>query len=316
MRGILVIDKPKGLTSHDVVQAVRRILGGATVGHTGTLDPAATGVLVVMVGGATKIAPFLKDEVKEYEVTMVFGLETDTWDLEGKIVSKRACRVTADDVAGLIPSFRGNVEQRPPPVSAVKVGGEPLYRRTRRGEDVRPPVRRVTFHRLELDGFVPGDFPEARLLVTCSAGTYIRSLAMDMGKKLGCAGVVKELVRTRAGRFTLGQGLNLEDVDVLARESRLSLALVSMSDALGHMPAVKVSAIGQEEVLSGRGLTRGMLADTPGPIEPESVFRVLDEGGELLAVARANESYKAEETSLDEPIAALLRVFPVNGPIA
>ena len=194
--------KPRGPTSHDVVARLRRAERGVRrIGHAGTLDPLAEGVLVVATGKATRLIEYLVDADKLYGAGVHLGVETDTYDAEGRVLAERPVEhLTREAVAGALEPFRGEIEQRPPPFSAVSVGGERLYARARRGEMVQAPLRRVSVTRLDLLDWQP---PVAHLEVECSKGTYIRSLAHDLGRALGCGAHLSALVRLRAGRLPL-----------------------------------------------------------------------------------------------------------------
>jgi len=200
--GILVVDKPAGMTSHDVIAIVRRQLSERRVGHAGTLDPDATGVLVLGVGRATRLLRFIEIHEKEYEAEMTLGVETSTQDASGDVVSESdASAVTRDDVERAAAAMVGDISQVPPMVSAVKVGGERLYRKARRGEEVERQPRRVVVHALDVEAFTPGQRASARLRVRCSRGTYVRTLAHDLGRALGVGGHVATLRRVRVGGF-------------------------------------------------------------------------------------------------------------------
>jgi tRNA pseudouridine55 synthase len=200
--GIIVVDKPAGMTSHDVIAIVRRQLGERRVGHAGTLDPDATGVLVLGVGRATRLLRFIEIHEKEYEAEVTFGIATATQDASGDVVSEvDASSVARDDVERAAAAMVGEISQVPPMVSAVKVGGERLYRKARRGEEVERAPRRVVVHELEVESFTPGSRASARLRVRCSRGTYVRTLAHDLGNALGVGGHVATLRRVRVGGF-------------------------------------------------------------------------------------------------------------------
>jgi len=202
--GILVVDKPSGMTSHDVIAIVRRRLGERRVGHAGTLDPDATGVLVLGVGRATRLLRFIEIHEKEYEAEMTFGAETTTQDAAGAVVAESdASTITREDVERASASFVGEISQVPPMVSAVKVGGERLYRKARRGEEVERAPRRVVVHALDVESFTPGERASARVRVRCSRGTYVRTLAHDIGRALGAGGHVATLRRVRVGPFVV-----------------------------------------------------------------------------------------------------------------
>ncbi len=237
--GILVVCKPVGMTSHDVVDVVRDLARTRRVGHTGTLDPGAAGVLVLVLNRATRIAEFLAEADKAYRVEVTFGRSTDTGDAYGRTVREtRPVTVTAEQVEDALPLYLGEIEQVPPMASAVRVGGRRLYELARRGETVQPPPRRVRIYRLELREFVPGDPPRAVLDVACSKGTYVRRLCHDLGDTLGCGAYASFMVRTRVGRYDLAHSLTLEELLDAARAGRLAELLQPLDDALADYPAV------------------------------------------------------------------------------
>jgi tRNA pseudouridine55 synthase len=210
LHGYLVIDKPAGRTSFDVVARARRLLGEKRIGHTGTLDPAATGVLPLAVGMATKTLEFLNDATKTYLAEVTFGVETDSHDVDGRVTSARgAAGLTAADVAAALARFRGPGEQVPPMHAAIKVGGQKLYELARRGQEIPRAPRPMTIHHLEL---LAWEAPAATLLVDCSKGTYIRALARDLGKAVGTGAYLSNLVRLRSGPFHLCQAITLKEL--------------------------------------------------------------------------------------------------------
>ncbi len=238
--GVLVVDKPTGMTSHDVVSHVRRGIGMRRVGHTGTLDPAATGVLVVAVGRATRLVPYLQAGRKTYAATMVLGRETDSQDADGEVIAEAdASHLVEDDVCRALKRFVGDIEQIPPMVSAVKVDGERLHAKARRGEVVERDPRPVTIHDLVLEEFVPGERATASFLVTCSAGTYVRTLAHDVGAALEVGGSLTSLRRLANGAFGVEEAVSLDDVDTLGQDA-LRAHLLSPDDALRGFPRVPV----------------------------------------------------------------------------
>jgi tRNA pseudouridine55 synthase len=208
MDGVLNLHKPPGMTSHDVVDVVRRLLETKRVGHAGTLDPAATGVLVVCVGEATRIVEYLMEGTKSYRAEITFGVTTTTEDAEGEIVSEQsAADVTEERLREVLRQFIGDIEQIPPMFSAVQVGGKRLHELARRGETVERPKRQVHIEGINLIKFTSAERAIAVLDVTCSKGTYIRTLAADIGAALGCGAHLSSLVRTRVGRFRLEESL-------------------------------------------------------------------------------------------------------------
>ncbi|HEX2051488.1 MAG TPA: tRNA pseudouridine(55) synthase TruB [Actinomycetota bacterium] len=246
MDGVVVVDKPAGMTSHDVVDALRRRLGTRKVGHAGTLDPDATGVLVLGVGRATRLLAYAQAAPKRYAAVARFGVTTTTQDASGDVVERRPARVAAADVERALPRFTGAVEQVPPMVSAVKVGGERLYRKARRGEEVERHARRVVVYELALTSFEPGDAPAATLDVACSAGTYVRTLVHDLGAALGCGAHLERLRRTEASGFTLA--------DAVALDAVTAAELRPASDAVRALPRVEVDAAAARAVRHGRPL--------------------------------------------------------------
>jgi tRNA pseudouridine55 synthase len=288
VHGVLNIDKPAGMTSHDVVDAVRRILGMQRVGHTGTLDPQATGVLPMCIGRATRIAQYLTLADKEYLMTLCLGVTTDTLDAAGRETGRvEEVRVTRAELEAILPRFTGPIQQVPPLYSAKKVQGERLYQLARRGETVeRQPVA-VTVHALELLEFTP---PTGRLRAVCSKGTYARSLCDDIGRALGCGGHLAALTRTRAGRFRIEDAVGLEALETGVREGRLGAILIPIADALAHLPGVRVTVEAGPLVLHGNGVTVGMVAQFPPGLAPGGLVRVLGFRKQLLSLAEATVS--------------------------
>ncbi len=268
MDGVLVVDKPGGMTSHDVVDVVREAAGQQKVGHTGTLDPSATGVLVVCLGRATRLVRFLQAGAKIYEATVTLGVETTTQDADGDVVAERdAGAVSEADLVEVLEAFRGEIQQVPPMVSAVRVDGERLHERARRGEEVEREPRTVTVHHLELGSFTPGSRAEADLTVTCSTGTYVRTLAHDLGRRLGVGGMLTALRRTANGPFRLGDAHPLEAVRAAGGTDGLPAMLLPMSAAAGRvLPTVELSD--PERV---RGLTHGRPLPVQGIDGPYAV---------------------------------------------
>lgn len=205
--GFLVVDKPPGPTSHDIVAAARRATGIAKIGHAGTLDPPATGVLVLALGRATRLIRYVQDFDKEYQATVCFGIATDTGDATGIEVERHAMKFSAAELEGVLAGFRGEIEQVPPMVSALKVGGKRLYEIARQGEEIERQPRPVHIYELDLQSLDSGDQSTAELRVVCSKGTYIRTLADDIGVALGGRAHLTALRRTRVGSFSIPQSL-------------------------------------------------------------------------------------------------------------
>lgn len=239
--GILLLDKPKGLTSNAVLQTVKRQFRARKAGHTGSLDPLATGLLPICLGQATKLSSFLLEADKHYHTTLRLGVRTTTGDAEGETIAERSTAgIDRDRVAGVLAEFRGEIEQVPPMHSAVKQNGVPLYKLAHRGIEVQRAARSVAVHSLELLGF---DGDDVELQVHCSKGTYVRVLADEIGESLGCGAHVSALRRTGVASFEADAMVTLERVQELAEQgvSRLDQLLVSMEDALGQWPGVHLS---------------------------------------------------------------------------
>ncbi|MGH2454316.1 MAG: tRNA pseudouridine(55) synthase TruB [bacterium] len=285
MDGVLNALKPAGMTSHDVVDVLRRLAGQRRVGHTGTLDPGAAGVLVLVMGRATKIAEFLTASDKTYRVEVTFGVSTESGDAFGAVRrTADATAVTEAGVRDLLPRFTGTLRQTPPLISAVKVGGVRLYRRARKGEEVEVPPREVTIHRLTLLRFWPGPAPRALLDLDCSKGTYVRALARDLGETLGAGAHASFMLRRRVGRFTLEESRTLEELAALAEGGRLVDALLSMDEALADFPAVDLAPEQRRAVLEGAPLPLFRVPDWQR-LPPQGPIRLRDRGA-LIALAR------------------------------
>jgi tRNA pseudouridine55 synthase len=269
--GLVVIDKPAGLTSHDVVAKVRRIAGTRRVGHAGTLDPMATGVLIIGIGKATRLLGYLTDSDKAYQATIRLGAATTTDDADGIVVSERDTRaVTDDEIQSAVAAFRGDIWQVPSTVSAIKVEGRRSYARARAGEDVQLPPRLVTVHRFEvLDLRRSGNFADIDVAVVCSSGTYVRALARDLGAALGVGGHLTALRRTRVGPYDLLRAVTLE---ALATE----FAVVPLAQAAAAaLPQHHVDAQTAGRLAHGVPLPR---VPVDGPVA------VFGPGGDLVAL--------------------------------
>jgi tRNA pseudouridine55 synthase len=275
MDGVLVIDKPLGPTSFDVVRQVRALLKVKKAGHTGTLDPMATGVLPICLGEATKVAGFITEGDKAYEATVRLGVETDTQDAQGKVLAEAPVPpLTATLLEAALAPFRGTFEQVPPMYSAVKVAGKRLYEHARAGEEVERASRQVTVYELTLRDFSSNT---VRLSVRCSKGFFVRTLAYDVGRALGCGAHLEALRRTASGPFILAQALPLADLPALAQDrAAVARKLLPLSEALSHLQELRVSAAEAARVIHGVPLEAPPL---PGRI------RVLGPDGGLLAVA-------------------------------
>jgi len=271
MLGILLIDKPYGITSHDVVNHIRRRFGIRRVGHAGTLDPTATGLLVVAIGPATRFLQYLPLEPKEYDAEITFGIETNTQDSEGQVVSRRE---PPDDLEQklqtVLPHFKGLIKQVPPMHSAVKKDGKAMYRYAREGREVERNPRTIHIGKIvvtKIDGAM------ARLNIVCSGGTYVRTLAQDLGREVGCGAYLSALNRARVGKFLLSNAVRLEEVE----ESNL----LSLRDALPPIPIVSLSVHQAIDIREGRTVN-------VAPQPAGEIAGLLSPDGAIIGVARVN----------------------------
>jgi tRNA pseudouridine55 synthase len=274
--GLVVVDKPAGWTSHDVVAKLRKCFGQKRVGHAGTLDPDATGVLLVGLGRVTRLLRFLQETEKEYRGAVMFGIATDTLDAAGKVLDERPMPVTLDAVTAAARAFVGDVEQVPPMVSALKVGGRRLHELARAGEDVPRAARPVRIGSIDVEGFVSGDHPVATLRVVCGSGTYIRSLAADLGTALGGSAHLASLRRLRVGAFSEADAAPLAEV-----ETDPARALLTPAASMRGFDTVVVDDDLAAMARHGRSLPR---ADDTGHGAGSGPQAVLDRAGELLGV--------------------------------
>lgn len=275
--GVLLLDKPTGMTSNAALQKARWLFNATKAGHTGTLDPLATGLLPLCFGEATKFAGELLDADKSYRATLKLGITTDTADSDGAVVLTRPVSADLDGWRAAMADFRGEIEQIPPMHSALKRDGKPLYEYARQGIELEREARRVTIHRLELLSFA-GD--EAVIEVDCSKGTYVRTLAADIGEKLGCGAHLTALRRTRIGRLDVADALRLEQLEELAPELR-DARLAPVDALVGVLPAANLSAAEAARVTHGQGLRwKGAPGTRWRLYGPEGIFLGL---GELSA---------------------------------
>lgn len=282
VHGVLILDKPKGFSSNAALQKVRWLLNAEKAGHTGSLDPLATGVLPLCFGEATKFSQYLLDADKGYETLMQLGVTTSTGDAEGEVLERREVAVTREDIEALLPRFRGDIQQVPPMYSALKKDGQPLYKLARAGEVVEREARSVTISRLELLAFENG---QARLSVSCSKGTYIRTLVEDLGQLLGCGAHVAELRRTQAGPFTLAQAVSLEELEKAHAEGgaeALDRFLLPVDCGLQDWPVVQLTEHSAYYWLHGQPVR------APGA-PAQGLMRVEDHEGRFIGIGEASD---------------------------
>lgn len=259
MDGVLVVRKEKGFTSHDVVAKLRGILHMKKIGHTGTLDPDAEGVLPVVLGKATRLVELLTEKQKTYEALLHLGIETDTQDMTGKVLGELPVTVSEEQVTEAVNSFLGEQQQIPPMYSALKVDGRKLYELAREGKTVERKPRTVHFYEIRI---LELRLPLVRLSVTCSKGTYIRTLCHDIGQKLGCGGCMEELLRTRSGQFTLEDSLTLEEIRELMEKSTLTEHLTGIQEILGEYPAVHGTEEAERLLRNGNPVGEALVSES------------------------------------------------------
>lgn len=281
MIGLFNVNKPVGVTSHDVVQRIRKLTGVRRVGHTGTLDPLASGVLIVLVGrAATRLARFLFELDKVYRATIRLGEITPTYDTESEVIESHPVDVTRADIVAALSDFVGEIEQVPPMYSALKRDGMPLYALARQGKTVEREARQVTIYELALSDWTP---PDLRVTVRCSTGTYIRSLAFDLGQALGCGAHLRTLVRTQVGHFELEKSHTPVELERLAAQNRLESALLPPRHVFADKSSVKLAAEQVVYVRHGRIITLDEAPDLP-------YLPAYDPEGRLVAILTRKEA--------------------------
>lgn len=284
--GILVFDKPRGFTSHDVVAKLRGILRTRRIGHGGTLDPMATGVLPIFVGGATKASDYAAAQDKTYEAGFTLGFATDTQDTTGTVTARSDKRVTADEVRGALEGFRGPQKQIPPMYSAIKIDGQKLYDLARKGKEVERPARDITILDIALLDFDPAA-QTGSLRVTCSKGTYVRTIVHDLGEKLGTHAAMHALTRTRSGVYDLSEAVTFDQIE-RARDDGTLASLFRPTDSLfADDPAVHLTREGQDRALRG-AVVFPRQAEGLAALAPGALCRVYGPDGQFLMLGRAD----------------------------
>lgn len=277
LEGVLNIDKPPGITSHDVVNRLRRISAIRRIGHAGTLDPLATGVLLLCVGRATRLSEYLVGQPKNYIATVRLGQVTDSYDAEGEIVSEQEVSVSRSDIMDALDPFRGYIQQRAPIYSAIKQGGQPLYKLAREGKHVDAPLREVQIYNLEL---LSWEKPLVKVQVTCSAGTYIRSIAHDLGQNLGCGGHISALRRTAIGDYKVQQAVALDDLNA----QNWTNYLQPSDTAVYHLSRLDLSAQEAQRLQLGQRIQR--LAEHPDV----DIVRAYEPGPRFIGIVISHNS--------------------------
>jgi tRNA pseudouridine55 synthase len=308
MNGVIIVDKPAGITSHDVVDRVRKLLGVKKAGHAGTLDPMATGVLAVCVGEATKIASFLMGDDKVYEATMRLGVRTDTQDMTGRVLAEQETRVTDEDVKAVLAALVGTITQVPPQYSAVKVRGKALYKWARKGVNVEAAARQVNIREIHVRDIA---LPLVSFTVTCSKGTYVRTLCADAGDRLGCGAALEKLRRTASGIFRAENAVSLEGDNDAGIQAKLERALIPTRHALKGMPDVLIPPSLEQRVMKGHQPdAEGLAGLQIASLGAGDVVKFVSETGRIVALARM--LVQTEDIGALEPrkqAVCILRVF-------
>ncbi|MFD0698337.1 tRNA pseudouridine(55) synthase TruB [Paenibacillus sp. GCM10027628] len=285
LEGVLPVWKPEGYTSHDVVAKVRRILGVKRIGHTGTLDPQVTGVLPLCIGRATRMVEYIQELPKQYEAVLSIGLSTDTEDMTGTVLEEvRDVSLTEDQIRTALATFIGEIEQVPPMFSAVKVDGKRLYELAREGKEVERKSRKVTIHSIEILGMnLQVQHPEIHFRVTCSKGTYIRTLCVDIGKSLGYPAVMKSLVRTSTGSLRRDQCLTFEQIQQFKEDGSLQAHLIPMDQAIMHIPSIRLTSTESVHALQGKKIAMNS-ERVAGADASSSIFRAYSPDERFLGI--------------------------------
>ena len=295
LSGLLVVDKKTKMTSHDVVEKLRRILNFKKIGHAGTLDPNASGILLACLGKATKIAKFLTEHDKEYEAVIKLGVTTDTYDQEGKIIQiTEHLEITEEQVREAIESFKGEIWQTPPLYSAIKQKGKKLYQYARAGKQVERKKRKVIIKDVRV---LEIKLPYVKLKVSCSKGTYIRSLANDIGERLGCGAHLFSLCRTRIGPFELKDALDLEAMEEIRNEDKIGNFLISVEKVLAHIPSVVVKDGFAKRIREGPNLFPSSVSSAEKEFNKDQMICIKNNQKEIIAIGKA---LRSSDEFLDE----------------
>lgn len=283
MNGVVIIDKPAGKTSHDVVNQVKKILGARKAGHTGTLDPMATGVLPVCLNEATKLARFLSDDSKEYLATMLLGVKTDTLDTEGKIISQSDKIVSVEEIRSALVRMVGRIKQIPPAYSAIKYCGDPLYKWARKGIIVETPPREVEIHHIIVEDI---SYPKVTFRVACSKGTYIRTLCADIGELLGCGACLCSLRRLRSGFFPEKMAISLTNSSSVEKKAELLAKMLPMTKLLPLLTSIEIEEGFANKLREGLQPSVETLKDHVLPfLEAGDMVKFINHSGYLVAIA-------------------------------
>ncbi|MDQ5984681.1 MAG: tRNA pseudouridine synthase B [Syntrophus sp. SKADARSKE-3] len=302
MNGLVIVDKPAGMTSHDVVSIVKKTLGVKKAGHTGTLDPLATGVLPICLNEATKLAQFLTSDTKEYRATMFLGVETDTLDIEGQVLSRKTPNSDAGHIERVLAGFIGKTVQRPPAYSAVKYKGKALYKWARKGVVVDSPSRHVEIFRLDVEDV---SLPYVTFTISCSAGTYIRSICDDAGRVLGCGACLAALRRLRSGDFHIDKAVPPRDAEALRN------GMITMTGAVSHLSGLTISGHWAKRLKDGVKPAGDFFRDYDiSFLVSGDMVTLISEEGRLVAIASVDSSPEGNGPLVKGfPCMRILRIF-------
>lgn len=278
LNGIILVDKPSDWTSHDVVGKLRGILHERRIGHSGTLDPMATGLLVVFVGRATRAVEFAEADSKEYIAGLRLGVSTDTQDITGNTLKSSNSLPSRAELEQALGAFKGEISQIPPMYSAIKVGGKKLYELARRGESVERKPRKITIDMLDIIGENDGDY---LLDIVCSKGTYIRTLCNDIGDSLGCGGCMSSLRRVKAGAFSIEQAHTIDEIQAAANNGELDASLISVDRLFSEYPALTVSDTAEKKLCNGNIIKL---------VSPNGIYRVYSQTGAFLLLGEVADN--------------------------
>ena len=289
--GIVVIDKPEGISSHTVISKMRKLLDQRKIGHGGTLDPLATGVLPVFAGRATRAAEYVQGSSKAYTARFRLGVITDTQDITGEVLETREVSVTREDVEAALVSFQGDIMQTPPMYSAIQVDGQRLYKLAREGREIEREARAVTIHSISLVGEYP-ETNEYDITVSCSKGTYIRTLCADIGEKLGCGATITKLRRTQTGIFSIAQAYTIEQLAQLKEEGKLDSVFLAPDLLFDELP--KLTMFADNALRVCRGAPVYLTKRVPGR------YRVYDESGAVLGVGVLQDTDRRQVLTMEK----------------
>ncbi len=288
INGLIIVNKEKGFTSHDVVAKLRGIFQQKKIGHTGTLDPDATGVLAICLGNATKISDMLTEKTKEYRATLLLGKTSDTQDIWGTILSNQECKVGENEVLRVFDEYRGETKQIPPMYSALKVDGHKLVDLARQGKEVIRKSREITIFELEIEKI---DLPSVTFRVVCSKGTYIRTLCNDIGEKLGCGGLLSALERIRVGKFSIDMAHSLAEIETAKKQESVTEFIFPTDSMFANIRAIRVTEEGRKWIDNGNSLLTQQVSEQVDLVDKEC-FRVYNDEGRFCAVYEYNENRK------------------------